>query len=168
MLNTHRSRIITIFALYIHTECKLNLHEAQINLVKSLLEFLNFHANLCMCHSLTIINHSDLNPAIVNYKVLNNTILPHKNVVRQTDFAPFGSFIIGVIFRLIIQNYLWSKTKYSFCIASMNLIWWLSCNEINAFMSNGTFLCWQIYSSNTYYIFKFQAYKLQGCNKAAS
>ena len=102
MLNTHRSRIITIFALYIHTECKLNLHEAQINLVKSLLEFLNFHANLCMCHSLTIINHSDLNPAIVNYKVLNNTILPHKNVVRQTDFAPFGSFIIGVIFRLII------------------------------------------------------------------
>ena len=106
MLNTHRSRIITIFALYIHTECKLNLHEAQINLVKSLLEFLNFHANLCMCHSLTIINHSDLNPAIVNYKVLNNTILPHKNVVRQTDFAPFGSFIIGVIFRLIIQNYL--------------------------------------------------------------
>ena len=86
MLNTHRSRIITIFALYIHTECKLNLHEAQINLVKSLLEFLNFHANLCMCHSLTIINHSDLNPAIVNYKLLNNTILLYKDAYRQTNF----------------------------------------------------------------------------------
>ena len=69
------------------TKCKLNLHETQINLVKSLLEFLNFHANLCMCHSLTTINHSDLNPAIVNYKLLNNTILLYNDDAdRQTNF----------------------------------------------------------------------------------
>ena len=105
MLNTHRSRIITIFALYIHTECKLNLHEAQINLVKSLLEFLNFHANLCMCHSLTIINHSDLNPAIVNYKVLNNTILLHKDAYRQTNFYSRRRWYYRLIFVQIIFIY---------------------------------------------------------------
>ena len=83
VLNIHRNRIITIFELYIHTKRKLNLHETQINLVKSLLEFLSFHANLCVCHSLGVINHSDLNPAIVNYKVLNSAALAQRRTLTK-------------------------------------------------------------------------------------